>query len=84
MKTRRQYDRTGGPDEFKKMAVELSLAKGSVKNTADELGITSRILTRWRNQHSPQQTVNPSARIGPSQEQKEIFRLKKEPVRRRA
>ena len=73
MKTRRQYD-----DEFKKMAVDLSLAKGSIKNTADELGITSQILTRWRKEHSLQSTVNPSGRIGPSQEQQEIVRLKKE------
>ena len=73
MKTRRQYD-----EEFKKMAVELSLAKGSIKITADELGITSQILTRWRKEHSSQQTVNPSARIGQSQEQQEILRLKKE------
>jgi transposase len=32
MKTRRQYD-----EEFKKMAVELSEAKGSLKATAAEL-----------------------------------------------
>ncbi|MFD2933787.1 transposase [Spirosoma flavum] len=35
MKTRRQYDK-----EFKRMAVELTDAKGSLKVTADELGIT--------------------------------------------
>ena len=37
MKTRRQYD-----DEFKKMAVDLSEAKGSLKATAEELGITPK------------------------------------------
>ena len=30
------------------MAVSLALAKGSVKTTDDELGITAQILTRWR------------------------------------
>ena len=30
------------------MAVELSVAKGSLKATAEELGITPHILTRWR------------------------------------
>lgn len=43
MKTsRRQYD-----EEFKRMIVELSLAKNSLKITAEELGITPQILTRW-------------------------------------
>ena len=37
--SRRQYDA-----EFKKMAVELSQAKGSLKETAEELGITPQIL----------------------------------------
>ena len=37
MKTRRQYD-----EEFKRMAVELADAKGSLKVTAEELGITSK------------------------------------------
>nr|WP_218160629.1 IS3 family transposase [Spirosoma endophyticum] len=73
MKTRRQYD-----EEFKKMAVELADAKGSIKNTADELGITPQILTRWRKEHSFAQTDNLSGRTGPSQEQQEILRLRKE------
>ena len=60
------------------MAVDLSLAKGSIKNTADELGITPQILTRWRKEHSPLQIANLSGRTGPSQEQQEILRLRKE------
>lgn len=39
--TSRQYD-----EEFKKMAVELADAKGSLKEMAQELGITPQILTR--------------------------------------
>ncbi len=44
MNTRRQYDHTGGPDEFKKMAVKLSMVKGSLKATAIKMGITPQSL----------------------------------------
>ena len=71
MKTRRQYD-----DEFKKMAVELADAKGSLKATADELGITPQILTRWRRERVT--TPGVGSRTHMSQEQQEILRLKKE------
>ena len=73
MKTRRQYD-----EEFKRMAVELADAKGSLKVTAGELGITPQILTRWRREHLSTQKANTSGRVGVSQEQQEILRLKKE------
>lgn len=73
MKTRRQYD-----EEFKKMAVDLSIAKGSLKTTADELGITPQILTRWRRERSSPQAVSLNGRTGQSQEQQEILRLKKQ------
>ena len=73
MKTRRQYD-----DKFKRMAVELSVAKGSLKATAEELGITQQILTRWRREHLASKAVTTSERGQVSQEQQEILRLKKE------
>lgn len=73
MKTRRQYD-----EEFKRMAVELADAKGSLKVTAEELGITPQILTRWRRERLSTQKANISGRVGVSQEQQEILRLKKE------
>ncbi len=73
MKTRRQYD-----DEFKKMAVELSAAKGSLKATAEELGITPQILTRWRRERVVVQGNPVVSRAQVSQEQQEILRLKKE------
>lgn len=73
MKTRRQYD-----DEFKKMAVELSVAKGSLKATAQELGITPQILTRWRSERVGAQGNPAVNRAQTSQEQQEIVRLKKE------
>ena len=73
MKTRRQYD-----DEFKKMAVELSVAKGSLKATAVELGITPQILTRWRREQVAFPGTNANERAQLSQDQQEIQRLKKE------
>ena len=73
MKTRRQYD-----EEFKKMAVELSVAKGSLKATAIELGITPQILTRWRREQVASLGTNGSGRAQLSQDQQEIQRLKKE------
>ncbi len=73
MKTRRQYD-----EEFKKMAVELSVAKGSLKATAEELGVTPQILTRWRSERVVAQGSPAVSRTQVSQEQQEIVRLKKE------
>jgi transposase len=72
MKTRRAYD-----EEFKKMAVDLALAKGSVKTTADELGITSQILTRWRRERRAPATAHSSGATQVSNEQLEILRLRK-------
>jgi transposase len=71
--TRRQYD-----EEFKKMAVELSEAKGSLKTTAEELGVTPQILTRWRRERVAAQGAPAGSRALVSQEQQEIVRLKKE------
>ena len=70
MKTRRQYD-----EEFKRMAVELSQAKGL---TAQELGITPKILTRWCRERVGAQGTLAVGRAQVSQEQQEIVRLKKE------
>ena len=73
MKTRRQYD-----DEFKKMAVELSSAKGSLKATAKQLGITPQILTRWRRERTVTHGTPAVSQAQVSQQQHEIARLKKE------
>lgn len=73
MKTRRQYD-----EEFKRMAVELSQARGSLKVTAQELVITPQILTRWCRERVVDQVIPAVSRAQVSQEQQEIVRLKKE------
>ncbi|MFD2515955.1 transposase [Pontibacter locisalis] len=59
---------------FKRMAVDLSYARGSVKEVADELGIDPARLSKWRSKsHSPAQ---PAAAL--TEDQKEIKRLQKE------
>ena len=62
---------------FKKIAVELSDAKGSVKEAADELGIDPGRISKWKTQYKSGGTSAVSA-IGLSDEQKEIRRLQKE------
>jgi transposase len=72
MKKRRVFD-----EAFKRMAVELSHAKGSVQEAARELDIDSSRITKWRQCHkSPSQFAN--AATGLSEEQKLIRRLQKE------
>ncbi|CAN5376525.1 hypothetical protein BH09BAC4_BH09BAC4_30760 [soil metagenome] len=60
------------------MAVELSQAKGPLKATAEELGITPQILTRWRRERVVAPGTPALSRAQMSQEQQEIVRLKKE------
>lgn len=60
---------------FKKMAVELSYARGSVKEAAVELGIDPGRISKWRQQQPG--SAEKSA-VGLTEEQKEIRRLQKE------
>lgn len=72
MKKRRVFD-----EPFKRMAVELSHAKGSVQEAARELGIDSSRITKWRQSHkSPGQFKTAATEL--SEEQKLIKRLQKE------
>ncbi|GAB3228075.1 transposase [Spirosoma arcticum] len=72
MKKRRVFDQT-----FKRMAVELSHAKGSVQQAAGELGIDSSRITKWRQSHkSPSQSATAAPEL--SEDQKLIKRLQKE------
>ena len=59
---------------FKRMAIDLSYARGSVKEVADELGIDSGRLSKWRQKDSS--PVRPTE--GLTDEQREIKRLRKE------
>lgn len=60
------------------MAVELSDAKGSLKATAEELGITPQILTRWRREREPSQALRTGSGTQGNREQQEILLLKKQ------
>lgn len=64
-------------DEFKRMAVELSKMKSSVKEAAIELDIDASRLSKWRN--NPQFNGGKIMMdiVGLSEEQMEIRRLKK-------
>ncbi|WP_146141546.1 transposase [Spirosoma oryzae] len=63
-------------ETFRKMAVELSYAKGSVQEAAYELGIDSSRITKWRQTHkSPVQLTTTASRL--TQEQQLIRRLQK-------
>lgn len=64
-------------DEFKKMAVELSKLKNSVKDAAEELGLDASRLSEWRN--NPQFNGGKIMMdiAGLSEGQMEIRRLKK-------
>lgn len=55
------------------MAVELSQAKGSLKATAHELGITPQILTRWRAQRVASQVPLMGSRAQLSQEPQDDY-----------
>ena len=59
---------------FKRMAIDLSYARGSVKEVADELGIDPGRLSKWRQkENSPVKSME-----GLSAERQEIRRLQKE------
>lgn len=64
-------------EEFKRMSVELSRLKGSVKNAAEELGIDASRLSKWRNNPPFNGGKIMMDVIGLSDEQMEIRRLKK-------
>ena len=56
------------------MAVELSYARGSVKEAATELGIEPSQISKWCQQHH---APNDNPAISLTEEQKEVPRLQK-------
>jgi len=67
--SRRMFD-----ESFRKMAVALSHAKGSVKEVADELGIRDTLLSKWRQRESG----SSQGAATQSEDQKLIRKLQKE------
>lgn len=61
-------------DSFKKMAVDLSVSRGSVKAVADELGINESLLSKWRQRNA----VSKQSGSDLTEEQKLIKTLQKE------
>jgi transposase-like protein len=69
---KRQFDLS-----FKKMAVELSAAKGSVREAAEELGIGADLLSKWRGRLQKQGSISQKIEHL-SEEQQQIRRLQKQ------
>lgn len=77
MVKRRMFDRTGGLEAFKEMAIELSYAKGSIQEAARELGIDPGRVSKWRQRHKKtDQTLPDTATL--TDEQQQIIRLQRE------
>ena len=72
---RAHYDR-----DYKIMAVELAEAKGSLKTTAEELGIEAYLISRWRREQRAKGSASFSGKgkAGLTEDQREIARLRKE------
>lgn len=72
---RRSFDK-----EFKEMAVKLCLTGKSTKQVADELGIRTELVSRWRREYLQYKegSFSGHGNQNMTSEQKEIARLKKE------
>ncbi len=61
-------------ESFKKMAIDLSNSRGSVKEVADELGISDSLLSKWRQRDSESK----QSPVSLTEDQKLIKKLQKE------
>lgn len=78
-RTRREFDET-----FKRNAVELTLKEGrSVKQVADQLGVSDSTLHDWRRKYAPtpQSAFGVKGSMSPEQKDEEIIRLSSEVAR---
>lgn len=69
---RRVFDET-----FRQMAVDLSYAKGSVREAAEELGIDSGRISKWR-QRDNKPALSGKSHSDLTDEQKQIRQLQKQ------
>ncbi|UII20268.1 transposase [Fulvivirga ligni] len=74
-KARREFDK-----EFKQMAVNLCLSGKSTREVADELGLRTELVTRWKREYNEYKEGSFSGHGNQNltSEQKEIARLKRE------
>ena len=78
-RTRRQFD-----EAYKRHAVELTLqGTRSVRQIADELGVTDSMLYEWRRIYAPKPSASGPAPRSLEDAQEEITRLRAEVVRLR-
>ena len=72
---RRHFDK-----EFKLMAVNLCLTGKSTREVAEELGLRTELVTRWKREYNQfkEGSFSGHGNINMTEEQKEIARLKKE------
>lgn len=50
-KTRRKYDRTGGPAEFKNEVVKMLVSGQTAAYISKALGVSENLIYRWKNQN---------------------------------
>ena len=48
-KTRRKYDRTGGPADFKSEILKMLASGQTVAYVANALGVSENLIYRWKN-----------------------------------
>jgi transposase len=74
-KSRRKYDAN-----FKSTAIELSYARGNIREVAEELGIHPELLYRWRREKNKYEHNSFPGRGNPklTDDQREIAELKKQ------
>lgn len=70
---RRHFDK-----EFKLMAVNLCHTGKSAREVAEDLGIRTELVSRWKREHEQYKEGSFSGNANMTAEQKEIARLKKE------
>jgi len=72
---RRHFDK-----EFKLMAVNLCLAGKSTRVVAEELGLRTELVTRWKREYNQYKdgSFSGQGNLNMTEEQKEIAQLKKE------
>ena len=72
---RRQFDK-----EFKLKAVNLCYAGKSTREVAEELGLRTELVTRWKREYNQfkEGSFSGHGNINMTEDQKEIVRLKKE------
>lgn len=74
-KERRKFDK-----EFKEMAVNLCLTGKPTREVAEELGVRTELISRWKREYSQfkEGSFSGHGNVNMTDEQKQIARLKKE------